>query len=136
MGKLTYINHLKACAEAARNFTNGLVANLAQTVTEAMQEMEAAKADKQASVSLTIPKTGWSDDAASTSYPKYLDITASSITAKDSVNIAISPSSMAVAIACGMCPTSETFSGKIRIRAKSVPAANIQAEYRLNQGEE
>lgn len=136
MGKLTYINHLKACAEAARNFTNGLVANLAQTVTEAMQEMEAAKADKQASVSLTIPKTGWSDDAASTSYPKYLDITASSITAKDSVNIAISPSSMAVAIACGMCPTSETFSGKIRIRAKSVPSANIQAEYRLNQGEE
>ena len=136
MGKLTYINHLKACAEAARNFTNGLVAKLAQTVTEAMQEMEAAKADKQASVSLTIPKTGWSDDAASTSYPKYLDITASSITAKDSVNIAISPSSMAVAIACGMCPTSETFSGKIRIRAKRVPAANIQAEYRLNQGEE
>ena len=136
MGKLTYINHLKACAEAARNFTNGLVANLAQTVTEAMQEMEAAKADKQASVSLTIPKTGWSDDAASTSYPKYLDITASSITAKDSVNIAISPNSMAVAIACGMCPTSETFSGKIRIRAKSVPSANIQAEYRLNQGEE
>lgn len=136
MGKLTYINHLKACAEAAMNFTNGLVANLAQTVTEAMQEMEAAKADKQASVSLTIPKTGWSDDAASTSYPKYLDITASSITAKDSVNIAISPSSMAVAIACGMCPTSETFSGKIRIRAKSVPSANIQAEYRLNQGEE
>lgn len=136
MGKLTYINHLKACAEAARNFTNGLVANLAQTVTEAMQEMEAAKADKQASVSLTIPKTGWSDDAASTSYPKYLDITVSSITAKDSVNIAISPSSMAVAIACGMCPTSETLSGKIRIRAKSVPSANIQAEYRLNQGEE
>lgn len=136
MGKLTYINHLKACAEAARNFTNGLVANLAQTVTEAMQEMEAAKADKQASVSLTIPKTGWSDDAASTSYPKYLDITASSITAKDSVNIAISPSSMAVAIACGMCPTSETLSGKIRIRAKSAPSANIQAEYRLNQGEE
>ena len=136
MGKLTYINHLKACAEAARNFTNGLVANLAQTVTEAMQEMEAAKADKQASVSLTIPKTGWSDDAASTSYPKYLDITVSSITAKDSVNIAISPSSMAVAIACGMCPTNETSAGKIRIRAKSVPSANIQAEYRLNQGEE
>lgn len=26
MGKLTYLNHLKACAEAARSFTNGLVA--------------------------------------------------------------------------------------------------------------
>lgn len=25
MGKLTYLNHLKACAEAAKSFTNGLV---------------------------------------------------------------------------------------------------------------
>lgn len=48
MGKLTLTEHLKACAEAAKSFTNGLVAELAQTVTEAMQEMENVKADKQA----------------------------------------------------------------------------------------
>lgn len=39
MGKLTLIEHLKACAEAAKSFTNGLVSELAQTVTEAMQEI-------------------------------------------------------------------------------------------------
>lgn len=59
MGKLTLTEHLKACAEAAKSFTNGLVAELAQTVTDAMQEMENVKADKQASVSITIPTTGW-----------------------------------------------------------------------------
>lgn len=59
MGKLTLTEHLKACAEAAKSFTNGLVAELAQTVTDAMQEMESVKADKQASVSITIPTTGW-----------------------------------------------------------------------------
>ena len=64
MGKLTLTEHLKACAEAAKSFTNGLVAELAQTVTEAMQEMENVKADKQASVSITIPTTGWGVDEA------------------------------------------------------------------------
>ena len=59
MGKLTLTEHLRACAEAAKSFTNGLVAELAQTVTDAMQEMESVKADKQASVSITIPTTGW-----------------------------------------------------------------------------
>ena len=59
MGKLTYLNHLKACAEAAKSFTNGLVAKLAQTVTEAMQEMEDVKADKQNTKAITIPTTGW-----------------------------------------------------------------------------
>ena len=39
MGKLTLTEHLRACAEAAKSFTNGLVAELAQTVTDAMQEM-------------------------------------------------------------------------------------------------
>lgn len=57
MGKLTYLNHLKACAEAAKSFTNGLVAKLAQTVTEAMQEMEDVKADKQNTKAITIPTT-------------------------------------------------------------------------------
>ena len=38
MGKITLLNHLKACAEAAKNFTNGLVGELAQSVTDALEE--------------------------------------------------------------------------------------------------
>lgn len=136
MGKLTLTEHLKACAEAAKNFTNGLVAELAQTVTEAMQEMEAVKADKQSSVSITVPTTGWGIDEASESYPNYYDITAAGVTAKDRADIAIAPNSMDAAVACGMCPTSETLEGKIRVWARSVPTDAIVAEYRLNQGKE
>ena len=111
MGKLTLTEHLKACAEAAKSFTNGLVAELAQTVTEAMQEMENVKADKQASVSITIPTTGWGVDETSESYPNYCDITVEGVTAKDRADIAIAPNSMDVAIECGMCPTNETLAG-------------------------
>jgi hypothetical protein len=136
MGKMTRIEHLKACAEAAKRFTNGLVAELAQTVTDAMQEMENVKADKQASVSITIPTTGWGIDEASDSYPNYCDIPVAGVTAKDRVDIAIAPGSMDTAIDCGLCPTNETQAGKIRVWARTVPAGAISAEYRLSQGKE
>lgn len=136
MGKLTLTEHLQACAEAAKNFTNGLVAQLAQTVTEAMQEMESVKADKQDSVSITIPTTGWGVDEASESYPNYYDITVAGVTAKDRADIAIAPDSMDIAVACEMCPTDQTMAGKIRVWARTVPADAIIAEYRLNQGKE
>lgn len=136
MGKMTRIEHLKACAEAAKRFTNGLVAELAQTVTDAMQEMENVKADKQASVSITIPTTGWGIDEASDSYPNYCDIPVAGVTAKDRVDIVIAPGSMDTAIDCGLCPTNETQAGKIRVWARTVPAGAISAEYRLSQGKE
>lgn len=136
MGKLTYLNHLKACAEAAKNFTNGLVASLAQTVTEAMQEMEDVKADKQDSISLIIPATGWGIDADSGDYSSYCDIAVTGITAKDRVDITIAPGSMATAIACGMCSTNQTLAGKVRVWAMCAPDVAISAEYRINQGKE
>lgn len=135
MGKMTRIEHLKACAEAAKRFTNGLVAELAQTVTDAMQEMENVKADKQASASITIPTTGWGIET-SDSYPNYCDIPVAGVTAKDRVDIAIAPGSMDTAIDCGLCPTNETQAGKIRVWARTVPAEAIAAEYRLSQGKE
>ena len=54
MGKVTLLSHLKACAEAAKNFANGLVASVAQAATEALEEMEKVKADKPKAISVTI----------------------------------------------------------------------------------
>ena len=136
MGKLTYLNHMKACAEAAKSFTNGLVAKLAQTVTDAMQEMEDVKADKQITKAITIPTTGWGAGDSSEEYPNYCDIAVEGITEKDRVDIAIAPNSQAVAIACGISPTNQTLAGKIRVWARTAPAAAISAEYWLNQGKE
>lgn len=136
MGKMTILEHLKACAEAAESFTSGLVAKLAQTVTDAMQEMEEVKADRLDSVSITILATGWGTDDASGDYPNYYDITVEGVTAKDRADIAIAPNSMDTAIDCGFCPTNETQVGKIRVWARSVPSKAIAAEYRLSQGKE
>lgn len=136
MGKLILTEHLQACAEAAKDFTNGLVAQLAQTVTEAIQEMETVKADKPETVSVTIPTSGWGTDAASENYPNYYDITVAGVTGKDRADIAIAPDSIEEAVSCGLCPTNQTAEGKIRVWAKTVPTAAISAEYWLVQGKE
>lgn len=44
--KITVLSQLKACAEAARLFTSGLIVNLAETVSDALTELEQKKADK------------------------------------------------------------------------------------------
>lgn len=46
MSKVTFIEHLKACAEAAKKFTNGIVGKLADTMVSAMEEMDNVKIDK------------------------------------------------------------------------------------------
>lgn len=46
MGNLTLVAHLKACAEAAKNFAAGLVAEVANTCSEALEEMDSLKQDK------------------------------------------------------------------------------------------
>ena len=136
MGKITLLNHLKACAEAAKNFTNGLVGELAQSVTDALEEFESVKADKPVSTQVTIPITSWTEDESVPAYPVHYDIVVQGATEKDRASVMIAPESMSVAIACNLCPTCETVTGAIRIRAKSAPTTPISAEYWLEAGKE
>lgn len=135
MGKVTVLEHLRAAAEAEKTFANGLVGELAQTVTEAITELESVKADKSSGVAVTIPTSGWSSDS-NASYPKYYDIAVTGITASDRAEITIAPGSLDAAKACGICPTNETLAGKIRVRAASVPTVAISVEYWVENGKE
>ena len=56
MSKITVLEHLKACSEAARIFVEGLMSELAKTTVDAINEMEEVKADKPKAVSVTIPR--------------------------------------------------------------------------------
>lgn len=135
MSKITVFEHLKACAEEARNYAGGLVAKLAKTATEAIEELEQAKADKAQSVAITIPATGWASDSGG-DYPHYYDIAAEGVTANDRAAITIAPGSLGTAKTCGLCATNETMAGKIRVRAIQVPAEAISAEFWIEDGKE
>ena len=135
MSKITVFEHLKACAEEARDYAGGLVAKLAKTATEAIEELEQAKADKAQSVAITIPATGWASDSGG-DYPHYYDIAAAGVTANDRAAITIAPGSLGTAKTCELCATNETMAGKIRVRAIQVPAEAISAEFWIEDGKE
>lgn len=110
---------------------------VAQAAAEAIEEvLDVVKADKAEATAIAIPTTGWSEEADSESYPYYYDIVVAGITANDRAEITIAPGSLDTAKACGLCPTNETLAGKIRVRATSVPEAEIAAEYWIDDGKE
>ena len=136
MSKFALLEGLRASAVASRNYVAGLIGDVAGTVADALDELWQAKADKTNAVAVTIPVSGWNEDASSTSYPMYYDIAVTGAAASDRAEVTIAPESMDTAKACGLCPTNETLSGKIRVRAASVPTAEIAAEYWLSDGKE
>ena len=136
MSKYALLESLRASAIASRNYVAGLIGDVAGTVADALEELWQAKADKTNAVAVTIPVSGWNEDASSTSYPYYYDIAVTGVTASDRAEITIAPGSLDTAKACGLCPTNETMAGKIRVRATSVPAAAIAAEYWISDGKE
>lgn len=135
MDRITLVEHLRACALAAKNYTANLVGELAETTAAAAEELHNLKADKPQSTAFIIPIDGWSNDNTVV-YPHYYDITAAGVTVHDRVDIAIVPSSMDTAKACGLCPATETLTGKIRVRAIQIPTTTIAAEYWIENGKE
>lgn len=99
-----------------------------------MEELDGVKADKSEGVAVVIPTTGWSQDSGV--YPYYYDIPAEGVTAKDRADLALAPASIAAAIACGICPATETLAGVIRVRAAKTPEAEMSGEYWIMKGKE
>lgn len=111
-----------------------------QQVNTALDTMDSKKQDKGGSVPFTIPTTGWhtaNDELEEFSgFPVYYDLPVEGVTAKDRATISLAPSAGEAARACGICTTSETLTGKIRIRAATLPTESIAAEYWIHTGKE
>lgn len=111
---------------------------------ERLDDLELGKENKVSPVSITIPAEGWAseeidetgEEETEASYPFYYDVAAAGVTAKDSADVTISRASLDAAVGCGLCPTSETMEGKIRLRAMKAPTKAMAAEYRLRSGKE
>lgn len=78
--------------------------------------------------STSIPTSGWKTDS-NTKFPYYYDLSISGIAASDRVDLNVAIASVDIATTCGLCPLTEAFAGKVRLRAKKAPTAAISAEY-------
>ncbi len=122
MPKVTSFAQQKAALSKSKGYTADLILQLMTALEEG-------------TVTVIIPVTGWGTDE-NTSYPYYYDIPVAGITAKDRADITIAPDSIETAITCELCPSNETLTDKIRIRATSIPAKSIAAEYWVTDGKE
>lgn len=132
---LTLTSQIKTALQKAKSYTASHISELAQATTELFEEVDAVKLDKPQAVAVSIPATGWQMDAAEgVAYPMYCDISVSGLTSVDIADVRIAPDSQPAAIACGLCATSETLAGVIRLRAASAPAEALAAEYVITKG--
>ena len=69
------------------------ISELSDSVSKTVTELSGKKADKVAVQSLTIPASGWMSD--SSTFPKYVDIDISGLTANDVVCVIVPPSAAA-----------------------------------------
>lgn len=132
---LTLTSQIKTALQKAKSYTASHISELAQATTELFEEVDAVKLDKPQAVAVSIPATGWqTDEAEDAAYPLYCDISVSGLTPVDIADVRIAPGSQPAAIACGLCTTSETLAGVIRLRAASAPAEALAAEYVITKG--
>lgn len=129
--KITNLGHLRSALLKAK----GVIAQVAQAAADAIEEVAAVKVDKVSAVPVAINTAGWSAGTLGP-YEFYYDIPVAGLTAKDRADITIAPAGVETATACGLCPTTETLAGKIRLRAIAKPTASIAAEYWLTGGKE
>lgn len=118
---------------------NGKLAEYLKAASDAITEVSNAKADKNhthstyaakvAPKALTIPTEGWSTDTTITGYTRYVDVTVSGLTASYTVCVMIAAKSASTAEAACLCGACESLAGKLRIRARNVPAAALTATY-------
>ena len=65
MNKMMIFEQLKSLAQAAKNFSNNIVGELANATAEAIEEINDLKSDKIKVVSASIPTTNWNTDSGS-----------------------------------------------------------------------
>lgn len=134
---------MRAAAQRAHDFT----AAVAGAAADAIEEMGATKADKGQSMNAIIPTTGWVADEVTPDpedggeievgqdlqYPQHYDI-AAQVTENDRADVIIETASLRDAGNCGICPTTETLAGKIRVRAQKAPDKEIRVQCWITKG--
>lgn len=141
---INFIKQTKAASDAnasdvasLQEDIQGLATQTTQMFAEvdtALSDMDNEKLDKTNEVAASIPANGWQSDTSVSDYPYYYDLAVTELTANDRASVIIAPTSVKTAVSCGICPTCESFAGKIRIRSVQVPSSTVAVCYRIEKG--
>ena len=127
--KSIFLSHLKSSLLKAK----GETAKIAAAAVDALEEMDAGKADKPETASVTLLASAWAYGSGLERWPYYYDITNDNITEVDTVDLRPLPASAGTAATCGL-GAYQTSAGKLRLLSKLAPQADISAEYYIIRG--
>ena len=81
---------------------------------------------------LTIPNSGWTTaDPGNEEFPYTIEIDAQEVLESYDANVTIDLLSVPAAVACGLCPTMQTLTGKLKFWSRQTPDTEISAHITL-----
>ncbi len=119
------IRQLKTTADGNTSTIASLGNEFAALATQTAAALN-EKQEKPKASACMISASGWGSDNTA-GYPHYYDMTVPGVTVRDIEHVVIAPASLETASACGLCTACETGDGVIRLRAASIPAADMTA---------
>lgn len=100
------------------------------TIWKGIHLLTSGKQEVTQAVPFTIPTSGWGTDNSVPDYPNYIDITVSGLLSSDIVAVDVTPGSFKAASSANFAST-ESYNGKFRLRAATVPTETIAAQYHI-----
>ena len=80
----------------------------------------------------TIPKSGWTaSDPENAEFPYMIEIDAQGVLESYDANVTIDLLSVPTAVVCGLCPTMQTMTGKLRFWSRQIPDTEVSAHITL-----
>ena len=101
------------------------LAKTTTTCSNAMNALDAAKADRLELHAVTIPAAGWKKD----DHGCYIDLNMPGLTADDSIAVLIEPDSADAARAAVLDSTTQSSTDTLRLRAWKMPTEDLHAHY-------
>lgn len=112
---------------------------LSDALNQAVTEIEAALNDFPVAALISISSAGWEENTSETAITQtayFYDIEDLEIDQYDLPVITVSPASMEVAAANGLCSTCESFDGYVRLYAKNSPDVDITVSLFIIKGKQ
>ncbi len=116
----------------------GQLAGALQEVENCLNELDAVKANTAVRREFILFPASWSEEMEMETpiakYPHRYVLEVAGVTPNSRIDAVLDASSIDVAAACGLCPTTETADGIVIFRSRSAPTANLSGQLYITQG--
>lgn len=106
----------------AKNITFEQLQEFAERADERIDALEGNSPKGRA---MTLASGGWTNDSGDANYPYQYKLTVEGVTSASRADAVLDDTSVAVAAACGVCPTTTTAANTVIFKSNTAPTAAL-----------